>query len=538
MTVLRGPTDPDHFRVKQGRYNDRWYADSLPACPIADATDDVWPSWSTTKGASGKDWSFVTTKRIGHTPTAELHRIADLEPDQRTQAFNAINKNGLTQAGGRGTIIHLWAEDLLAGRGPRLITDPVLFALKLPRAALEEALEYIEALAAFFDHYQPEVVAAEYVAIHRSLNGHGYGCTPDVIAWVQGQIVGIDWKSRGADSDHGAYPEEAAQIAAGAKAEYMIIQGDDGTPRRSYLPVIDCGIVVSIKPDGCRVYPTDIDAGFRHVEAMHAFWVARLTEKAAVGKPWPPTPINQQTGWPPELRTVWPAEPTEKPCLTTSTPRSTGSSKASPTSGTKPTPTTSNATTRGTQKATPPAANTAQTTPIADPTTSSTTPNGYTSTVLAEAQCDRHADHGPHEWPGGQCSGNGPFRVTPTKETLCPTQSAITSPASTNSTATSATSKPRSAKSSNNSTTSTEHTDNFDATSKILAEQMLTWTAELRQYLKDWWPDAIPTPGQVRRGEACWTDVQLKQIEQLCDLADAPFTEHTTPVTGRFGGAA
>lgn len=63
---------------------------------------------------------------------------------------------------------------------------------------------------------------------------------------------------------------------------------------------------------------------------------------------------------------------------------------------------------------------------------------------------------------------------------------------------------------------------------------MLTWTPELRQYLRDWWPADVPTPGQVRRGEAVWDDDQLHAIEELCDLGDATWTEQTTPVTGRF----
>lgn len=288
MSVLKGPADADHYRVRVGRYGDRWYTDPLPTCPIAEASDWQGPSWSIVKGAAGKDWSFVANKRNAHAPTAELERIAKLEPTERAQAFNAINKNMLNQAAGRGTIVHLWAEDLLAGRTPRQLTDIDLLALRLPKAALEEALTYKAAIVEFFDAHQPEVVAAEYVAIHRTINGVGYGCTPDVVARIAGQLVGIDWKSRGVDSDHGAYPEEAAQIAAGARAEYMIIVGDDGQPCRARLPQIDHGIVVSIKPDGCRVYPVDLDKAFTHVEAMHSFWVARRSESDSIGKPWAP----------------------------------------------------------------------------------------------------------------------------------------------------------------------------------------------------------------------------------------------------------
>jgi hypothetical protein len=409
--VLRGPADADHFRVKVGRYGDRWYTDPLPTCPIAEASDWQGPSWSIVKGAAGKDWSYVTNKRNGHTASSELHRIADLEPDARTAAFNQINKQGLAQAGGRGSIVHLWAEDFLAGRGPRIITDPILFSLKLPRAALDEATTYLEALSAFFDHYQPEVIAAEYVAIHRTLNGYGYGCTPDVVARVQGQTVGIDWKTRGADSDHGAYPEEAAQIAAGARAEYMIITDPDGHPVRAALPQIDCGIVVSIKPDGCRIYPTDINLGFRHVEAMHAFWCARLVEKQAIGKPWAPHPTNQET-------IKW-------------------------------------------------------TTPTNSPKTSDA--------------------------------------ASPVSATTSTTSSADT-PSSTNS------------------------SNDFSLTSKTIADAMLTWSADLRQYLKDWWPADTPTPGQVRRGEHTWTEHQIDTITQLCDLGDAPFWNTAEPQ--RRDGAA
>jgi hypothetical protein len=431
--VLRGPSDADHYRVKVGRYGDRWYTDPLPDCPIAEASDWQGPSWSIVKGAAGKDWSYVANKRNGYTDQHELHRIADLPGvGDRVAAFNHINKTGLAQAGGRGTIVHLWAEDFLAGRGPRIITDPILFSLKLPKAALDEATTYLEALAAFFDHYQPEVIAAEYVAIHRTLNGYGYGCTPDVVARIllriEGDTFGIDWKSRSADSDHGAYPEEAAQIAAGARAEYMIITGPNGHPVRARIPNVDAGLIVSIKPDGCRVYPTDIELGWEHVQAMHAFWVARLTEKDAICKPWAPTPTNQGAL-----------------CLTNSKTPSTGSTSKASTS-----------------------------------------------------------------------SSEGSDETSPASEKNSPNSTTNT----TNSAAPSTTSQ-------NNST----DPDDFAFTAKVLADAILDWTPEMRQYLRDWWPADTPPPGQVRRGEATWTEPQIDAITLLCDLGDAPFWQPATPVT-------
>jgi hypothetical protein len=69
----------------------------------------------------------------------------------------------------------------------------------------------------------------------------------------------------------------------------------------------------------------------------------------------------------------------------------------------------------------------------------------------------------------------------------------------------------------------------FAYTSTLLANAMLEWTPELRQYLKDWWPTDTPTPGAVRRGEATWTETQLDQIQQLCDLGDAPFWQPAQP---------
>ncbi|HXH35024.1 MAG TPA: hypothetical protein VNJ54_11500 [Plantibacter sp.] len=294
---LRGPADADHFRIKVGRYNDRWYTEPLPSCPIAEASDWQGPSYSIVKGASGKDWSFVSLGRAaddiashrtddsanyrGPYATSSRERIYDL--------LTSANKHGLSQAGGRGQIVHLWFEDGLAGRPFRTITDDTLRWLRLPAAARDEALRYLPAIGAFFDTYQPELIVAEIVCIDRDLNGVGYGCTGDAGIRIEGDLFAADWKSRGDSSDHGAYPEEGAQVGgAFASAQYGIIADNTGRSVRTPIPQFAGGLIVSVRSDGCRLYPVDIPKARTHFEAMHAWWVARRDERKPIGRPWPP----------------------------------------------------------------------------------------------------------------------------------------------------------------------------------------------------------------------------------------------------------
>jgi hypothetical protein len=288
MTLILGPADASHFRVKVGRYGERWYCDPLPADDIAAAADPdaAWPAISTIKKASGSDWSFVAMKRIAHAADAELERLPTLAVEQRYDTCKSINSHGLNVAAGRGTIVHWWGEDLLHGRTPRTVTPLDLTAARLPAESLTRALLYLPALQQFFDTYQPELVAAEYPVIHRDLNGVGYGGTPDGIWRIGGDLYLYDFKTRTEDGDHAAYPEEAAQIAAGARADYMLVEGVDGAERR-HIPDVAGGMVVSIKPDGCRIYPVDIDKAFDHFTALHAWWVARRGEREPIGRPWP-----------------------------------------------------------------------------------------------------------------------------------------------------------------------------------------------------------------------------------------------------------
>jgi hypothetical protein len=277
VVTLLGPSDASNFRVKVGRYNERWYTDPLPACDVAPASDWTGPSVSTTKPPFAN--RYVTLKAIADMPT--LAGVATSDPDDIYEAFKVHDKKVGRINMTRGTIVHRWAEDRLLGR-TALFDDPG------HADAMAQAVRFRPALDSFFDTYQPEPVAVECVCLHRDLNGVGYGGTADAFLRVEGEVWAVDWKSR--NSDHGAYLEEAAQGGAYIGAQYMIVAGEDGQPKRVPIPDVAGVLIVSIREDGFRVFPIAKQGAVDAYHAMHAWWVAqrKVTDDKVIGKPWPP----------------------------------------------------------------------------------------------------------------------------------------------------------------------------------------------------------------------------------------------------------
>lgn len=271
--TMRAPTDAEVYRIKVGRYHDRWYCDPWPADDIAGATDAAWPSVSTVKKASGRDWSLTTLGRVAH--SGELAQIAGLEPEQRYPRLRLINDQDLGQAYRRGTNVHIECESRLYG-------------VPSPLAPDHAGAAYVQCVDTIFNQLSPRLVAAEFVAIHRSLNRLGYGGTGDAVVEIDGALWLVDWKSRGADSDHAAYPEEAAQVAAYAGAEYWIVDDGQGGARRIRPLEVAGGLIISIKPDSYECYPIELDGAFEYWAAMHAWWVARRDERKPIGRKWAP----------------------------------------------------------------------------------------------------------------------------------------------------------------------------------------------------------------------------------------------------------
>ncbi len=259
------PTGAARFRTEVGRYKERWYCDPLPGCDIAPATNAVWPSATTVKKASGSDWSNTAIKRNAADLAEHPDKYVGMTADDIGREMRAVNKAGLERAGQRGTGVHHIAEEWLGGPAGPVNAD---------------AEQFRGPLIAWLEKYQPEPICMEFVCINRTLNGHGFGGTADALLRIDGKTWLVDWKSRG--NGHTVYAQEAAQVGGYSMAEYIIRADSD---RRERLPHIDGGLIVSICTDGVRTYPIDIDSGATF-PALHAWWVARQTERAPIGKAW------------------------------------------------------------------------------------------------------------------------------------------------------------------------------------------------------------------------------------------------------------
>lgn len=282
-TVMRGPEHADNYRIKVGRYKERWYRDPLPATAVpareAALTDEAYPSVSTVKGASGKDWTYTALMRVAHAD--DLPEIAGKGYFERYERLKVINSLELSAAMRRGTNVHTYAECLAYGVSPWTMLNTA-----------SEGAEYFPCVERLFAELSPELFAAEVVAIHRSMHGVGYGGTTDGIFRIFGGLYMVDWKSRRADGDHDCYPEEAGQLGGYTGAEYMIVADDDPAnphgAKRIEVPKLDGGLIISIKPDSYEVYPVDLTKAQDHFEAMHLWWLARSVEGKQVGQKWAP----------------------------------------------------------------------------------------------------------------------------------------------------------------------------------------------------------------------------------------------------------
>jgi hypothetical protein len=268
--VLRGPADADHYRVKVGRFGmaKRWYIDPLPGGGTWEAAPGAqYPSISAVKSVADPFTlgNYVSMKRLAKDLAETPGRYRDLSDWTDIYGrMKGIDSQGLRFAQDRGTNVHRMMERAL--RGQPYAPSPG-----------ERGAEYYRAVCQFLDTFQPELYAAEAPVIHRSLHGYGYGGTFDALVKINGSLVLPDWKSRDANSDHGAYPGEQGQVMGYLGADYMIVEDETG-PHRMAIPEAE-GWIVSIRPDGFRVYPIDPEHYSEHWREMHRRWVKSWADR-------------------------------------------------------------------------------------------------------------------------------------------------------------------------------------------------------------------------------------------------------------------
>lgn len=263
-SALHGPAHPDEFRVKVGRWGERWYHDPLPACDLAAACEDAWPSVTTIKKASDRDWTWVSLERAATYLEQRRGELDGLNAAEIHARLLEINKAGLTRAANRGTSIHHVMEALAAGG-------------QLPDLSAE-AKPYLPACQRFLDEARPEWLLSEVVSISRT---HGYGGTFDAVIGIDGGTFLVDWKTRKAGK-HGAYDEEAWQLAAYANADYIIVD-HDGQAVRQKMPHLDGAYIISLAPEGYRPYPVNLEEAWESYLTLRSFWDRKRCDH--VGKP-------------------------------------------------------------------------------------------------------------------------------------------------------------------------------------------------------------------------------------------------------------
>lgn len=263
---------PDRFRrdvTIKGRKHRRYF-DDLPACPLNPNPDPAANLVNVT-GVTGS-WNGEFKKfRRGQFGPLDAHRsaeyavahLADLNTEDPDDAYRRIVRAAiadLKRAGERGTAVHDWIEQRLHGHLPTLV-DPL-------------AEPYLDAAAALLSWLDLEPVLLEAVVFSQQ---HGFGGTLDCIAYSRRlrKVIEIDWKTRGADSKHGAYAKEWAQLGLLASADYVMVDGPDGQPVRAALPTIDLVAICSVRPDGFAVYTGPVADAIEVGQHCYATWSAQ-----------------------------------------------------------------------------------------------------------------------------------------------------------------------------------------------------------------------------------------------------------------------
>lgn len=260
---MRGPADPDQFRMQVGRYGDRFYIDNLPPCDLHDPGDiaQPHPSVSTIKGAWPKFLTAWAGKEAAQYAVDNLETLRKLDPESAVEVISKASDRSKNRAARRGTDIHLIVEQLADGKRPDYtqITDDVA--------------PYVGCVEQMVRDLQLDPIATECVVFNHDV---GYGGTFDMIAGSVHGVCLFDWKTR---KRNDAYPEEACQGAAYLGGNYMIVENERGYPVRVEIPEVDRLCIVTITPDAYKVHEINEQDAWAAWKALARFWYAKKNAK-------------------------------------------------------------------------------------------------------------------------------------------------------------------------------------------------------------------------------------------------------------------
>lgn len=284
MTTLRTITDPERFRTTY--YGGRRYIDPLPADDRWEPTGTKEKLWNCTGIAKavedGQFWKKLDDSnkapldavRVADYVNANWDRLADTPADERRTAMAMAAPRDLSRAANRGTAVHALIEALLRGETPLI---------------LEADAEPYQAIA--------EQVAADIAGTVDTMEAVGFGRRDDLpVTWggtydalhSDGSLL-VDYKSRGADSQHGCYPKEVVQLGLGALCDYYIGTDEHGEAVRIEMPQFTDLALISIKPDSYEVFPVDVteakEAALQALEAHAAQKAGQKRARSAIGNP-------------------------------------------------------------------------------------------------------------------------------------------------------------------------------------------------------------------------------------------------------------
>jgi len=258
--------DAHNFRRTVNRA--RRYFDPLPPCELNPEPDEKQNLVNVTGITSVLASEFRATRhgingpldahRAAAWAVKNLEALAAHEAGEAHAAIVKAAKADLAAAADRGTAVHALVEGELLGRPPLMLDA----AAEPYRRSVEDLLGWLGA----------EVLLVEAVAFSP---GGGYAGTLDAALHSRrlGRTLIVDWKSRGAESSHGCYEKEVAQLGLLAACDYVVVD-DAGQAVRCQLPDLDGVAVASLRPDSWELYEVDLDGALEAGRLTLAAWQA------------------------------------------------------------------------------------------------------------------------------------------------------------------------------------------------------------------------------------------------------------------------